>query len=212
MKDWMKIALLVLVPVLALGAGFLVPRWLSGSGGDTTTQVEEGPDQALQLEIDQRQQAIDAANKLLETDANNAAALKSKGDAYLEKGLLEEEKGDNNEAYRSYKQAVDAYRAYLALAPTDYDARIDLAYTYNNLIMYEIAERELQAVVAGAPENQRGWHVYGLVLSQLDKIDEAIAAWQRSYELNPNTDIGQESKQFMDQLQANPMAVPGAPG
>jgi len=207
MKDYWKWLLLIPVIAGAIIGGYLITGWLS-EGGDNSADDAGVGNQAVQLEIAQKQQVIDQAQALVDKNPADAQALKSLGNAYLELGLLQTDDGDVNGSFRSYKAAADAYQSYIGLAPEDVDARIDLGYTYYNLLMFEVAERELKAVTVAAPNNQRGWHVYGVVLNRLEKTDEAIAAWQHSYDLNPDSTIGQESRQFMDQASSGVLQAP----
>ncbi len=207
MKDYWKWLLLIPVIAVAVVAGYLITSWLSES--ESTSADESGSqNQAVELEVSQKQDIISKAQALVDKNPADAQALKSLGDAYLELGLLQSESGDVNGSFRSYKSAADAYQGYLNLVPQDADVRIDLGYTYYNLLMFEVAERELRAVTEAAPSNQRGWHVYGVVLNRMEKSDEAIAAWQHSYDLDPNSTIGQESKQFMEQASTGQLQMP----
>ena len=176
MKDYC--ICLILIPVIAgaIVGGYLITGWLS-EGSSSTTDDAGAQDQAVQLEIAEKQQVIDQAQSLVDNDAGDALALKNLADAYLELGLLQAENGDVNGSFRSYKAAADGYQGYLSLTPEDADARIDLGYTYYNLLMFEVAEGELKAVTVAAPSNQRGWHVYGVGLNRIEKTDYAVAAW-----------------------------------
>lgn len=207
MKAYWKWLLLIPVIAGAVIAGYLITGWLS-QGDSSSTDDASGQNQAIQLEITNKQQVIDQTQALVDSDAGDALALENLGNAYLELGLLQTEDGDVNGSFRSYRAAADVYQRYLQLKPDDADVRIDLGYTYYNLLMFEVAERELKAVTVAAPSNQRGWHVYGVVLSRLEKTDEAVAAWQHSYDLDPNSTIGQESKQFMEQAGSGMLQAP----
>lgn len=200
---------LILIPVVLVAAvliAYLITSMLSDEDGNDTVAVSE-QNQAVQLEIDQKQELVYQYEGMLVTDASDIVALKGLGDAYLEIGLLQNEAGDVNGSFRSYKSAVDNYRKYLQQMPDDADVAVDLGYTYSNLFMFDIAVRELESATAMAPDNQRAWHVYGVVLNQIDMVDEAVISWQKSYEIDPNTSIGQESKLFLDQVN-----TPGTPG
>jgi tetratricopeptide (TPR) repeat protein len=209
MKDQWKWLLLIPVVAAMVFLALFVPKWLSSGSADNTDTT--GDNQAIQLEIEQKQGTIDLAQQQIDSDSQNIAAIKILADAYLEKGLLQQEDGDVNGSYRSFKSAVDAYRQYLAITPDDYEVRVDLGYTYYNLAMFMIAERELKTVTESAPSNQRAWHVYGVVLSREGSTDEAVAAWQKSYDLDPDSTVGQESKQFIEQAQSGQISVPPTP-
>lgn len=211
MKTYQKF--LVLIPVLAAVVALTLYGYikLSEDGGEDDSETS-GQNQAIQLEIDDMQMRIEQYQSLVEMDPNDIVALGSMGDAYLEMGILQSEAGDVNGSYKSFKNAADSYNKYLAINPEDVEARIDLGYSYHNLLMFEISERELKTAVEMAPDNQRAWHVYGVVLEKLEKTDMAKEAWQTSYNLDPNSSIGQESKSFLDQFGgAEVITVPSAP-
>jgi tetratricopeptide (TPR) repeat protein len=196
-NDNLKWLLLIPVIIVAIALAYIIPK-LIGSDEDQTSTNKT--DQALQLDIDDLQQRIDAYQGLVALNPGDIDSLRGLGDTYLEMGDLRSQNNQSNEALRAYKSAVDSYRKYLELNPAGAEVMIDLGLAYSDLYMGDIAVRQLRAATQTDPTNQRAWHVLGYVLeNNLGDTDGAVQAWQTSYNLDPNSTIGQESKQFIDQ-------------
>ncbi|MBI5871130.1 MAG: tetratricopeptide repeat protein [Actinobacteria bacterium] len=210
MKNNLKWLLLIPVFAIAISLGYLIPtQLLNDDGGEEETSTTKQASQAVQLQVDDIQERISAYQALLERNPNDIDAMKGMGDSYLEMGAYQGEAGQENESYRSYKNAVDQYRKYLAIKPDGVEVRIDLGLAYSYLQMIDIALRELNAATAAEPGNQRAWHSLGWVLyNSAGNLTDARAAWEKSYALNPNTPIGVESKSFLDQFSSTQLAVP----
>lgn len=209
MSDNLKWLLLIPIIILIIGGGYLVGK-LVGNNDDSASPAGQ-QNQALEIDKADVQQRIDGYQGLVARTPSDAEALKGLGDTYLEMGDLEQENDQTNDSFVSYKAAIDNYRKYLAIKPDDAEARIDLGYTYSLLLMPEVAVRELKAVTQAAPNiadpesrkkaEQRAWHVLGFVLeNNLGLSDEALQAWQTAYNIDPGSSMGQEAKQFIDQL------------
>lgn len=203
---------LLLIPIFAIAItlGYLIPTQLSNddSNGESTSTTSQ-QNQALQIQLDDLQERIKAYQALLERNPGDIDAMKGVGDSYLEMGSYQGEGGSVNDSYGSYKNAVDQYRAYLAIKPEDVEVRIDLGLTYSYLQMIDISLRELRTATTADPGNQRGWHSLGWVLyNSAGDVAAAREAWQKSYNINPNTAIGAESKTFLDQYSTSQIVVP----
>jgi len=198
MKDYLKWLLLIPVFAIVVGLGYLIPKLVGGDSSDQNT-IAKQQSQVVQQEIDEARQRLEAYEQLLQKNPNDLLSLRKLGDTYFEIGDRQWENGDENEANRNYKKAVDQYRKYLGQNPGDVEVRIDLGYTYTKLSMFEVALRELQAVTAAAPNNQRAWLSLGYLYLNMSKIPEANDALQKSYNLDPGSDIGKEAKRLMDQ-------------
>lgn len=210
MKSNLKWLLLIPVFVIAISLGYLIPtKLLSDTSSDDNTSTNKQQNQALQIQVDDIQERISAYQTLLQRNPDDVDAMKGMGDSYLEMGAYQGDSGDVNESYRSYKNAVDQYRKYLSIKPDGNEVRIDLGLAYSYLQMIDIALRELGAATAAEPGNQRAWHSLGWVLyNSAGNITDARVAWQKSYDLNPNTPIGQESRTFLDQFSSSQIVVP----
>jgi len=208
-KNNMKWLLLIPVVLIAFGLGFFVITQVLGNdnGGDSS----DGQDQALQAQISDLQERADAYKALVTRNPSDLEAVKGAGDSYLEIGSIQSEDGQVNDAYVSYKNAVDQYRLYLSQKPDDVEIRIDLGLAYSYLNMADIGVRELRTAVTTAPTNQRAWHSLGFVLyNGTGDLEQAQIAWQKAYEINPNTPIGQEAKSFLDEFAGQSLALPSS--
>jgi len=213
MNSNLKWLLLIPVFAVAISLGYLIPTLMSDDGGGENTSTTKPQSQVLQSELDDVQQRIAAYQALLQRNPNDVDAIRGIGDSYLEMGAFQGEAGEVNESYRSYKNAVDQYRKYLLIKSDNVEVRIDLGLAYSYLQMIDISLRELNAATAADPGNQRAWHSLGWVLyNSVGNVSDARVAWQKSYEINPNTPIGVESKSFLDQFTANQISVPQASG
>jgi tetratricopeptide (TPR) repeat protein len=209
-KGNLKWLLLIPVFAVAISLGYLIPtQLLSDDNNDTSTSTTKPQSQALQIQVDDIQQRITAYQALLQRNPNDIDAMKGMGDSYLEMGAYQGEAGEVNESYRSYKNAVDQYRKYLSIKPDGNETRVDLGLAYSYLQMIDISLRELDTATAADPGNQRAWHSLGWVLyNSAGNVNDARTAWQKSYDLNPSSPIGQESKSFLDQFKTNQISVP----
>lgn len=215
MKGNMKWLLLVPVFALALALGYLVPtQLLSGDGGDEQSAGNSQESQAAQIEIENMQSKLDDYQTVLSRNPGDIDVVRALADAYYEMGALQNKNGDINDSYRSYKNAVDQYRKYLSVKPDNVEVMTDLGLAYAEFQMTDIAVRELKAAVASAPGNQRAWHSLGWIQYRwASNLPDAKIAWQKSYDIDPNTPIGKESKSFLDdfagqQSLASPSTAP----
>lgn len=200
---------LLLLPVAVLVAVVLIifiPRIFSsdsGADGNSNDSSKPQQSQATEQEITGIQKRIDAATELIAANPADAEALKELGTSYYELGTVQSGSEDFNASLRSYKNAIEQYRKYLNIRPQDPEVRIDLGLTYVEMGLIDLGVRELQTATVSVSSNQRAWHSLGWALSQEGKVLEAREAWQKSYNLNPTSTIGQESKQFLDQTAQN---------
>jgi len=202
MKGNMKWLLLIPVFALALALGYLVPtQLLNQDSGENQSAGNSQVSQAAQVEIEDIQSRIADYQTVLSRTPGDIDVVRVLADAYYELGTMQGQNGDINESYRSYKNAVDQYLKYLAVKPDNVEVMTDLGLSYGDLQMTEIAIRELKAAIALAPDNQRAWHSLGWVqYNGASNLSEAKIAWQKSYDLDPNTPIGKESKSFLDEF------------
>ena len=203
MSDNLKWLLIIPIVVAVIVGGYVIGKVI----GTDDNSVAQKDNQAVEIERNDLQERIKSYETFLSTMPNDADALRSLGDGYLELGDLLKENNETNDAYGAYKSAVDNYRKHLAVKPDSVEARIDLGLAYASMQMGTVAVRELQTATQQDPNNQRAWHVLGYVFdNNLSQLEDAKAAWQKSYDLNPSSKIGQESKQFLDQANALPDA------
>ncbi len=88
-----------------------------------------------------------------------------------------------------YKEAADAFRRALQLAPDLALARINLGIALFNMPDLPAAQKELQAASTVAPSAPQPLYVLGLAAKTQNKPEEAIVAFQKVLHIDPN-DVG----------------------
>src|ERR1051326_4877705 len=115
---------------------------------------------------------------------NPTAKANTREDAYrannLGVALLEQFK---------YKEAADAFKRALQLAPDLSLARINLGIALFNVPDLPAAQRELQAAATAAPNVPQPAYVLGLIAKTQNRPEEAIANFQKVLRVDPN-DVG----------------------
>ena len=115
---------------------------------------------------------------------NPAAKANAREDAYrannLGVALLEQFK---------YKEAADAFKRALQLAPDLALARINLGIALFNVPDLPVAQRELQVAATAAPNAPQPAYVLGLIAKTQNRPEEAIANFQKVLRVDPN-DVG----------------------
>jgi tetratricopeptide (TPR) repeat protein len=88
-----------------------------------------------------------------------------------------------------HKEAADAFRRALQLDPSLVLARINLGIALFNMPDLPAAQKELQAAIAAAPAAPQPHYVLGLAAKTQNRPVEAIAAFQKVLQIDPN-DVG----------------------
>jgi tetratricopeptide (TPR) repeat protein len=81
--------------------------------------------------------------------------------------------------------ALALYREALTLDPKNVDAKRLMAVTLAKLGRHNEAEREAREAVGLAPDFPGAWTNFGIVMSESDNAEEALAAFRRALALNP---------------------------
>ncbi|MDQ3751123.1 MAG: FG-GAP-like repeat-containing protein [Acidobacteriota bacterium] len=89
----------------------------------------------------------------------------------------------------NYKEGVEAFRRALALNPQLKIAQINLTIALFNLQDIEAALTAAQTAVKNAPESPQTAYILGLIAKNQNRTDDAIAAFKRVLEIDPN-DVG----------------------
>ncbi len=205
MNDKYKWFLIAPAIIIILALGFFIHRLVAG--GDNSANADQQQNQAVQAQIDNTQQQADGYQDLVTRNPQDTQSLKGLADAYVAIGDLQTEAGKANDASVSYKKAVDTYRQSLAVKD-DPDLRIDLAWAYYEMSMYDVAVRELQTSTTQAPANQRAWLTLGYVYANIDQLSKAKDCWTKAQNINPNSAVGQEAKKFLDQSASGSLTPP----
>src|SRR6476659_4117130 len=115
---------------------------------------------------------------------NPSAKANAREDAYrannLGVALLEQFK---------YREAADAFKRALQLAPVLALARINLGIALFNVPDLPGAQRELQAASTAAPTTPQPVYVLGLAAKTQNRPEQAIASFQKVLQIDPN-DVG----------------------
>jgi len=122
----------------------------------------------------------------LKMDSKDPLAMASLGDQYFESG--------------NYPQAIELYKKTLELRPDDVDTFNDLGLAYFYTRRPVMAVDTLKKGTEADPSFQRIWISLGFVFSSTGRIEEAKSAFNKAIEINPNNEIGQESKRMLDGL------------
>ena len=88
-----------------------------------------------------------------------------------------------------HKEATDSFRRALQLEPSLAPARINLGIALFNLPDLPAAQKELQAAATAIPLAPQPHYLLGLLAKNNNRPDEAIAAFQKVLQIDPN-DVG----------------------
>lgn len=112
--------------------------------------------------------------------------------------------------------AIPYYQKAIDLKPDDAAARLDFARALSDGDLNGDAELQFKKVIALDPDNQDAHYYLAELYSrwQPPRTSEAIAEYQRAFEIDPTTLIGQQSRNALAALgvatpAASPAATPG---
>jgi tetratricopeptide (TPR) repeat protein len=181
-------AALLLVVVILWGSGmFDAPEAPSNvAQGNQTAPPNAGPnasanDPAANAAIEQRLKDLRLAAAADPSDAETALELANA----------------LNDAGR-YRQAIEAYEGYLALAPDNPNAIIDMGVCYFNLAEYDVADSVMRTALKIDPDHQIGYYNLGVV--NLSKGDNAVAMsmFEKCVEIDPNSEHAKRAKEIIE--------------
>jgi tetratricopeptide (TPR) repeat protein len=134
------------------------------------------PGKALKL----YQEALDAHDRALAINPNEAAAWVGKGDVLREWARLDDPygrfHGDKGEMLKHYEEAMAAYDRALAIQPNRLNAWLGKGRTLFELSRYEEALAAYDRALAIEPKEASAWSEKSSVLDQLGRHAEAVAA------------------------------------
>jgi tetratricopeptide (TPR) repeat protein len=122
----------------------------------------------------------------LGVDTSDPQALARLGDQYFESNY--------------FNQAIELYKKTLEINPNDIDTVNDLGLAYHYTGNSDLAEETLIKGAESAPEFQRIWLSLGYVLMSVGKKEEATSILQKTVEMAPDNEIGQEAMRMLSQL------------
>lgn len=126
---------------------------------------------------------INELKSLVEKQPSNAALI-------LELANLQFDSGFFEEASRNYSK-------YLQLDPKNADARIDMAVCFYNLGQYDRAEVEVIEALKFAPNHQTGYLNLGVINLAKQNLEKAREWFNKTIEINPNTEIAKKAKSLL---------------
>ena len=128
--------------------------------------------------------ALVSSSGLLKASSQAPAGASAREEAYrannLGVALLEQFK---------HKEGAEAFRRALALDPKLALARTNLAIALYNVPDLASAQKEAEAAAAAQPNAPQPQYMLGLIARQQNRIDDAVAAFQRVLKLDPR-DVG----------------------
>ncbi len=184
-KDYLLIVLIFLL-ALSLGGLFALGVKVIGNMWEDKrveeVQVVETPVAAPSG----AEEVLEYYRKKLEEDPEDPKALAGMGDAYFE--------------LHEFEKASEFYRKAIERNPRDVDSYNDLGLSLHYLGRSKEGLEMVEKGIKVDPGYQRIWLTKGFILATTGKTREAKEAWQRAYELGPDTDVGRAAQEFLRQL------------
>jgi cytochrome c-type biogenesis protein CcmH/NrfG len=136
---------------------------------------------------------IQALKETVKKDPQNLSAWAELGNLYF----------DSDQP----REAIEAYRQYLALKPDDPDVRTDMGIMYRKLGDFDRALEEFGKAVQSDPNHINSRYNIGLVLLH-DKQDMkgAIKAWEEYLKVDPKSERAERIRSQIDRMKT--MSVP----
>ncbi len=187
-------AAMFLALLLGIYLGTLLPDMLATRSARHATQAEMEPTErnaqsAMNLEPELRQLVADLEKKAA-AHPDSAPDWINLGNIYFDSQQPE--------------KAITAYERALELAPRNADVLTDLGIMYRETGRYTRALECFREAVAINPRHENAMYNEGVVLlNDLRKKSEAVAAWQRLMDVNPQArnPQGKALKEIINELQ-----------
>jgi len=191
----MKKETVILVIVIAFLAGFITGATVAILRG--TKSVERPPlvqkPQMVPMPAPKGPDSIEVSSKIqslkdaVKKDPKNLSALVELGNLYFDSGQP--------------KEAIDAYRQYLAIKPDNSDVRTDIGIMHRALGEFDRAIEEFKRAAQSDPKHLNSRYNIGIVLLH-DKgdIKEAIKAWEDYLKVDPKSERAERVRAQMENL------------
>ncbi len=200
----MKKETVILYIVIALVVGFVVGAtvgilWIT-KGAEKTAMVQKpqmalpgAPAPAPPAQAPPARDSIEVASQIqtlkdiIKKDPKNLSAWVEMGNLYF----------DSNQP----KEAIEAYRQYLAVKPDNPDVRTDMGIMYRKLGDFDQAIEEFKKAAQSDPNHFNSRYNLGLVLLH-DKQDMkgAIKAWEEYLKVDPKSERAERVRTQMEKL------------
>jgi tetratricopeptide (TPR) repeat protein len=184
--------------VVLLVAYFLYTELNRPTAGDQPPQVAPqnqsfGPPAAeLMQQIEQQQARVDA-NPTDKTEIVRLANMLH--DAALQNPTL-------------LNRAINMYARYLAVNPTDPNARVDMGICYFELAKFDSTNAganfgraidAMQAALKSDPRHQPAAFNLGIVTLNMGDLEASTRWFKKAIDLDPNSDLGKKAQQIVEQ-------------
>jgi len=192
----MKKETAILVIVIAFVVGFVSGATVAILRG--TKSVEERPSvvqkpQMTPMPAPKGMDSIEVSSKIqslkdaVKKDPKNSSAWLELGNLYFDSGQP--------------KEAIDAYRQYLAIKPDNPDVRTDMGIMYRALGEFDRAIEEFKKAAQSDPKHVNSRYNMGIVLLH-DKgdIQGAIKAWEDYLKVDPKSERAERVRAQMENL------------
>ena len=189
--------------ILAIGIAFLVGfitgatvailKGRKGSERVTAIQKPQGTSQMAPISPPEGPPPAEVASKIqalkdiVNKDPKNLSAWVEMGNLYF----------DSNQP----KEAIEAYRQYLAVKPDNPDVRTDMGIMYRKLGEFDRAIEEFKKAAQSDPNHVNSRYNLGLVLLH-DKQDMkgAIKVWEDYLRVDPNSERAQRIRAQIEKM------------
>jgi tetratricopeptide (TPR) repeat protein/uncharacterized protein YneF (UPF0154 family) len=130
---------------------------------------------------------IQSLKEMVKKDPKNLSAWEELGNLYFDSGKP--------------KEAIEAYRGYLAIQPDNPDVRTDMGIMYRALGDFDRAIEEFKKAAQSDPKHANSRYNIGIVLLH-DKgnIKGAIQAWEEYLKADPSSERAQRVRAQMENL------------
>ncbi len=99
---------------------------------------------------------------------------------------------------RLYQKAIERYKVYLNKRPNEPDVLVDLGVCYYGLQDFKNADFYMKKGLSIDPRHQIGHFNLGIINLAQNNIEEAKSWWQKTININPNTDIAKKAKELLE--------------
>lgn len=98
-----------------------------------------------------------------------------------------------------YIRAIDIYRKFLALKPSNADARVDLGICYFESGDTKSAVSEIEHALTIDPKHQMALFNLGIIQLDAGNADEAARRFKQCVDLDPTSIVGKKAKELLQQ-------------
>ncbi len=181
-KDFdLKKMILIVSAVGIIALVVLITTGVFDQPDTTTNNLPDNTNSGIDLN---RISEINALEQIVANNPTDATALLSLANLQQDAGL--------------YQNAITNYKKYLAIEPTNPDARIDMGVCYFSLSDYNSAIKEMEEALKHKPDHQIGYLNLGVVNLNAGNLEISKEWLRKTVEINPNSDAGKRAQSLLD--------------